>query len=70
MNNACFFSTYSIALRKKNKFPNIDTSTIDHDVAQWGFSSTDFGVEVCLFCFKLIGHWLILDATNKTHQNV
>ena len=34
------------------------------------FEHFDFGVEVFLFCFKLIGHWLILDATNKTHKNV
>ena len=34
------------------------------------FQHFDFGVEVFLFCFKLTGHWLILDATNKTHKNV
>lgn len=32
-----FFSTYPNPERKKNKFPHIDTSAIDHHVAQRGF---------------------------------
>lgn len=68
MKNACFLPIYSTAVRE-NKFPNIDISATDHYVAQWGvFKYFDFGVEVCLFCFKLIGHWLILGVKQEKSQ--